>query len=223
MFIYNKSELDAISREASNLADEITEYAEGLVTSLKDADRDIESKVSSVKDLIDSIGSKLQDSDLPFSERFRKRIRKVLDDYDLSLEEELEGLKFDFDGDEILRDRQEYSDPEDYLNSIDFFKNLNSFEVHCDNLIFYLDKIEDFMRSPKRKVHHFVMERRSGLLAIKDRKHPDYGINKDGYISIDNGEVYCIFNGEWDPNTGWSVPENVIESCRKTIKKLNSL
>ena len=223
MFIYNKKELDELNREANNRADAITELAEGIINTLKDTDRDIESKVDKEKELTDSILSKLESSDSPFSERYRNRLRKLVDGYRSDLEDELSDLGVDLDSNDIFSEHSNYRDSEEYLSTTGFYELVELFDNNHEERMLQLDKIDDFLTNPKIKKRHFVMERRSGLVAIKDRKHPDYKINKYECISMDNGEVYCIFNGKWDPNTGWSVPENVIESCRKTVRKLNSL
>lgn len=223
MFIYNKKELDELNREANNRADAITGLADDIINALKDTDRDIESKVEVERELTDSILSKLESPDSPFSERYRNRLRKLVDGYRSDLEDELNDLSVDLDSNDIFSEHSNYRDSEEYLSTTNFYELVELFNNNHEERTLQLDKIDDFLTNPKIKKRHFVMERRSGLVAIKDRKHPDYKINKDKPISIDNGEVYFIANGVWDSFNGWSIPENVIESCRKTVKKLNSL
>ena len=225
MFLYNKKDLEHISREANNLADEITEFAEGIVSTLKESDRDIEYKVTAARDLINSIKSNLDVSDSPFSDKIKDRIRGTIEDCQMSLEEDLELLtrEMDLDTDNILSDRSNYSDSEDYLNSVNFYRSIEIFDSNNDDRINLLEKIDNFLSNPKIKKRHFVIERRAGLVAIKDRKHSDYKVNRREEVSINNGEVYFIADGIWDSVNGWSVPDTVIERCKETCRKLNLL
>lgn len=225
MFLYNKKDLEHISREANNLADEITEFAEGIVSILKESDRDIEYKVTVARDLINSIKSNLDVSDSPFSDKIKDRIRRTVEDCQMSLEEDIELLtrEMDLDTDNILSERSNYRDSEDYLTSVNFYRSIEIFDSNNDDRINLLEKIDNFLSNPKIKKQHFVIERRAGLVAIKDRKHSDYKVNRREEVSINNGEVYFIADGIWDSVNGWSVPDTLIERCKETCRKLNFL
>lgn len=217
MYFYEKRELKSLQDFCRDTSDSISSMGEEVSSILSDADREAERLEEEMKELVVKIETILKQKSDIFSEKLISRINSKLDYSDvMSI---LDDFSYSFEERDVM---DNFNSIDDYLNNFNFSEIKDEFEESASNKLIELERVYDFLSNLKVKKHHFIIDRRAGIISIRDRKHPSYQQNKKGEISIENPDVYLIREGKFN-GTYWFIEESLIEDVKKICKKLNTL
>lgn len=220
MEIFSKQEIRSISDASDRLISEISDFTSSIESILKEVNDETEEWFSNLEDKVKITLSDISKNNY-FSQKVKDRLEKQINFIMDELEKENFELDVNIDMDVIAENFS--SNPEKFLDDhLDLNEHRQYVESKIEEIHHRISKIHDFTEYSKSK-HKFVIEKRNGIIAIKNKNHPDYLKNKKLDISILNPEVFFLKEGYMDPNTGWNVSSKTIEEFKIYKKKLNSL
>ena len=215
-----KKDLTEISNSADNIKNSIDDFTESLCSILEDLNDSFKERYLELHNSKEEVINKINNNP-NFSFNVKDRLKNQLEYIINELEEENFYLDVSISEDDIVSNFCEDSrkflehnfDIDDHLNFIDNFFN------EIENRISTISKFSNYSKSK----HKFVIEKRNGIIAIKDKYHPDYLSNKDLDININNPEVIFLQEGINDLQHGWIIPDSIIENFKILKRKINSL
>jgi hypothetical protein len=220
MEIFLKSDIKSISDTANTVINEIDNFASNLESILEDLNAEFEEKFDSLLSKKDDIIQKINSNEL-FSDKVKARLEKQLQFIYDEIEDENLGLSIDISEDDIISNYSD--DPERFLNNHHY---LNEHKDFVESKIYEIEErvnnIKRFTSFTRKKIK-LVIERREGIIAIKNKNHPDYLKNKSLNININNPEVIFAETGLFSQENGWSIPDDMISDFKILKSKINAL
>jgi hypothetical protein len=220
MTIFNQNTIDEVEESCDSITRNIQNFSEELSSIMEGYNDDFNSLMDDYNQTKDSVVNKINDNSY-----FKPKVKEYLIGRISKIESELDEENFEMD---LSIEENDIYD--NYFSGADkFMSNNTDIDSHMRYVnsaieesldrIKVISRISDYVK-PK---YRFVIEKRSGIICIKDKNHSDYSINKSKDISIDNGEVIFIKEGIWDPESGWTIPESLVVEFKKIKEKLNEL
>lgn len=220
MAIFNQNTIDEVSESCDSITRNIQDFSEELSGIMEGYNDDFNSLMEDYNQVKNNVITKINNNSY-----FKPQVKEYLVSRVSKIESELDEEDFEMD---LTIDENDIYD--NYSSGADRFMSRNTdIDSHMRYVnsvieeslerIKVISRISDYVK-PK---HRFIIERRSGIICIKDKNHRDYSINKSKDISIDNGEVIFIKEGIWDPESGWTIPEDLVVEFKKIKAKLNEL
>jgi hypothetical protein len=220
MNIFNQNTIDEVEESCDSITRNIQNFSEELSGIMEGYNDDFNSLMDDYNQTKDSVVNKINDNSY-----FKPKVKEYLIGRISKIESELDEENFEMD---LSIEENDIYD--NYFSGADkFMSNNTDIDSHMRYVnsaieesldrIKVISRISDYVK-PK---YRFVIEKRSGIICIKDKNHSDYSINKSKDISIDNGEVIFIKEGIWDPESGWTIPESLVVEFKKIKEKLNEL
>lgn len=220
MEIFSKQEIRSISDASERLTSEIADFASSIESILEEVNDEAKECFSRLEDKVKITISDINKNKY-FSQKVKNRLEKQINFIMDELEQENFELDVNIDIDAIAENFN--SNPERFLDDhLDLNEHRQYVENKINEIYNRISKIHDFTEYSESK-HKFIIEKRNGIIAIKNRRHPDYLKNKGLDINISNSEVVFLKEGYMNPNTGWYIPLETIEEFKIYKKKLNSL
>ena len=219
MKIFDDKQIREITDITNTVINDIEDFGSNLKSELEEVNYNFSEQMKTVDKLFENTNNKI-DNNLDFSDRIKKRLIRQIEAISDELESENFELSFDLDDSDILENYSSNSNK--FLeNKVDLEEHLSFIENKIEEITNRIDKISDFCDYKKPK-HKLVIEKRNGIIAIKDKNHPDYFKNKESNISIDNEEVFFYKEGlqsEVVPSVGgWYIPQSTVDEF-KIIKR----
>ena len=220
MEIFLKSDISGISTTANNVINEIDSFASNLESILEEVNSEFEERFDNLLPKKDDVIQKINSNEL-FSDKVKARLEKQLQFIYDEIEDENLGLSIDISEDDIISNYSD--DPERFLNNHHY---LNEHKDFVESKIYEIEErvnnIKRFTSFTRKKIK-LVIERREGIIAIKNKNHPDYLKNKSLNININNPEVIFAETGLFSQENGWSIPDDMISDFKILKSKINAL
>jgi hypothetical protein len=220
MAIFNQNTIDEVSDSCDSITRNIQDFSEELSGIMESYNDDYNSLIEDYNQVKNNVINKINDNSY-----FKPQVKEYLVSRVSKIESELGEEDFEMD---LTIDENDIYD--NYSSGADRFMSRNTdIDSHMRYVnsaieeslerIKVISRISDYVK-PK---HKFIIEKRKGIICIKDKNHRDYSINKSKDISIDNGEVLFFKEGIWNPEFGWIIPEDLVDEFKKIKVKLNEL
>jgi len=220
MNIFNQNTIDEVEESCDSITRNIQNFSEELSGIMEGYNDDFNSLMDDYNQTKDSVVNKINDNSY-----FKPKVKEYLIGRISKIESELDEENFEMD---LSIEENDIYD--NYFSGADkFMSNNTDIDSHMRYVnsaieeslerIKVISRISDYVK-PK---YRFVIEKRSGIICIKDKNHSDYSINKSKDISIDNGEVIFFKEGIWNPEFGWIISNDLVDEFRKIRQKLNEL
>ena len=175
MEIFLKSDIKSISDTANTVINEIDSFASNLESILEEVNDEFEERFDNVLSKKDDIVQKINSNEL-FSDKVKARLEKQLQFIYDEIDEENLGLSIDLSDEDIISNYSE--DPESFLNKQFFLDEHKDFvESKIYEIEERINNIKKFTSFTRKKIK-LVIERREGVIAIKNKNHPLYLKNK---------------------------------------------
>lgn len=224
MKIFDDKQIREITDVTNTVINDIEDFGANIKSELEEINYNFSEQMKSVDKLFENTNSKI-DNNFDFSDRVKKRLTRQVELISNELDSENFELSFDLDDSDIL---ENYStDSRRFLeDKIDLEEHLSFIENKIEEISDRINKISDFCDYKKPK-HKLVIEKRNGIIAIKDKNHSDYLKNKELNISIDNDEV--LFCKEGLQSTliesvgGWYIPQSTIDEFKIIKRRLQKI
>lgn len=220
MEIFLKSDISEINNNAENIKNSIDDFVDSITSFLEDTNSSFEERYSEIENSKETVISKINSNpyfSFEVKDRLNKQLHYIIDE----LQQENFSLELSISEDEISCNYSE--SPEKYLGSnFDIDDHLKFVDDFLDEIENRISRIKNFSNYIKPK-HKFVIEKRTGVIAIKDKYHPEYLKNKDLDISINNPEVLFVQEGINDPESGWIIPKGVLQNFKTLRNKIKLL
>jgi len=220
MTIFNKNTIDEVDESCDSITRDIQNFSEELSGIMESYNDDYNSLMDNYNQTKDYVINKINDNSY-----FKPKVKEYLVGRVFKIEGELSEEDFEMD---LSVDENDIYD--NYSSGADRFMShhtdidshmryVNSAIEESLERIKVISRISDYVK-PK---HKFIIEKRKGIICIKDKNHPDYSVNKSKDISIDNGEVIFFKEGIWNPEFGCIISNDLVDEFRKIRQKLNEL
>jgi hypothetical protein len=220
MEIFLKSDISGISDTANTVINEIDSFSSNLQSILEEFNSEFEERFDNLLSKKDDIVQKINSNEL-FSDKVKARLEKQLQFIYDEVEDENLGLSIDISEDDIVNNYSD--DPESFLNKQFFLDEHRDFiESKIYEIEERINNIKRFTSFTRKKIK-LVIERREGIIAIKNKNHPDYLKNKSLDININNPEVIFAETGLFSQENGWSIPDSMIADFKILKSKINAL
>jgi hypothetical protein len=220
MEIFLKSDISGISTTANNVINEIDSFASNLESILEEVNSEFEERFDNLLPKKDDVIQKINSNEL-FSDKVKSRLEKQLQFIFDEIDEENLGLSIDLSEEDIINNYSD--DPESFLNKQFFLDEHKDFvESKIYEIEERINNIKKFTSFTRKKIK-LVIERRGGVIAIKNKNHPLYLKNKSLDININNPEVIFSEEGVFNPESGWIIPDSMIANFKILKSKINSL
>jgi hypothetical protein len=217
--VFKKQTIQSVLGTVSNVVNQIDSFGGELESAMDDVNFNFNLQIEQTDKLFNDISSRINQNDF-FSEKVKGRLIRELDKIHDDLNSENFELDLDLDDSDVLDNF-----------STDGFKLLEEKTYLEEHLTFINNKIEEVsdraekinqLCKYKKPIHKFVIEKRNGIIAIKDKNHPQYLFNKNLPISINNDEVIFCKDGV-HTESGWFIPDSIINEFKTIKRKLNKL
>lgn len=215
MKLIDKQTISNIENEIDNLVNDISDFGSRITSEVQEINEEFEEQMESLETYKGNILNKINES--KFSDKLKKRISYQLDVIFDELNDEKFNLNFNVDQNEIL---DNINSSRDFIRSI-AGNDLDFIKDKMDEFSSRLDVINNFIENVTIKTRSFILDRRSEVIAIRDRKNPSY--SKHAELNNSLPDVFCLIEGQFDSEKGWIIPDKIIESLKLTVKKLNNL
>ena len=219
MVIFNKRDLDSVDIACNGVINDIQEFSENLSSFLESHNEEFDNKFEEFLKLKTDTITAVNDNSF-FSDKFKTYLNTVVDRIESELNEENFELDFNIDENDIT---------ENYSNSIEsFIKHNMDIDKHLNYAYSSLEASESRLlkicnlAKYKKPKNRFIIEKRKGIICIKNKNHSNYLINKNNNISIDNEEVIFVKEGIFDEEKlEYIIPDSMVDEFKKIRNKLN--
>lgn len=224
MKIFDNKNSNEVDDVVNSIVNDVQDFGANIKTELEEINWNFKEQMKSVNDFFEETNSKISNQ-VCFSDQVKKRLIHQVDIIYNELETENFELSLDFDESDILENYT--SDARKFLeDKSDLEEHLVFIENKIEEISNRVTKISDFCDYKKTK-HKLVIEKRNGIIAIKDKNHSDYFKNKELDISINNEEVLFFKEGlqsEDNLSIGrWYIPQSNIDEFKIIRKKLQKM
>lgn len=221
MVIFNKRDIDNIDIVTNSVVNDIQDFSQNLSSTLETHNEEFESRYDDFLKLKTNTINSVNDNSF-FSDRVKSYLNKVIDRIESELDEENFELDFNIDENDVTENFG--ADVDRFLrNNLKIDDHMSYVHDSMDAFEGRLLKISNLSKYKKPK-NKFVIEKRKGIICIKNKNHSNYLINKNNNISIDNEEVLFIKEGVFDEEKlEYTIPDSIVDEFKKIKKKLNKV
>ena len=220
MKIFSKSDISELSNNAENIKGSIDDFVDSTISFLDDINSSFEERYSEIENDKEKMINKINSNHF-FSIHVRERLIKQLEYIFDELEQENFNLEFSTSESDIVSNFDQ--DAQKFLeHNFDIDEHLKFVDNFLDEIQFRISKIEKFCDYTRPK-HKFVIEKRTGVIAIKDKYHPEYINNRYLDIDINSPEVFYAQEGINDPENGWIIPDDLLQKFKVLRNKIKLL